>query len=169
MTAATQIVSEERLLSAGWVSAMDTYAGKAIMFVSSEYPKGYRHPEKDMVKGVGVVEPAITETPARVDESGRPVILAPQCTVEGKPVTELAVLIKPTAFLVTLEHGTHELSRVYFQKGKFSVGVDTQRLGGIGIETADYDPARGLGVRWQHGYVLFVPQSHCQATWKLPD
>jgi hypothetical protein len=91
-----------------------------------------------------------------------------RCTVDGLEVVELAVLIKPVAFLVTIEHGTHELTRVYFHKEKFQVGVDTQRLGGIGIQRVDYRTQTGLRVTWDHGYEMFIPSAHCQATWRLP-
>ena len=92
-----------------------------------------------------------------------------RCTVDGRPVAELAVLIKPVAFLITVEHGQHELTRMYFHNDKFTVGIDTQRLGGIGVERVDYKTEHGLRVTWQHGYEMFIPATHCQATWKLPD
>lgn len=90
----------------------------------------------------------------------------PTCTVDGRPVSELAVLIKPVAFLVTVEHGTHELTRVFFHGGRFAVGVDTQRLGGIGLRSVDYRMTNGLRITWDHGYEMFIPSGHCQATWK---
>jgi hypothetical protein len=93
----------------------------------------------------------------------------PKCTVDGAGVAELAVLVKPVAFFVTTEHGTHEISRCYFQNGKFTYGVDLQRLGGVGTRSADYQPGRGLLIHFEHGYEMFIPMSHCQATWRLPD
>lgn len=95
--------------------------------------------------------------------------LRPLCSVDGNSVSELAVLIKPVAFLVTTSNGTHEVGRCFFQSGKFTVGPDLRRIGGIGIESAEYFPERGLYVHLEHGYELFAPSSHCQATWRLPD
>lgn len=89
------------------------------------------------------------------------------CTVDGAPVEELAVLIKPVAFLSTTQHGTHELSRCFYQHKKFSVGPDLERLGGIRILTAQYSTERGLALMFDHGYRMFLPASHCQATWRV--
>ena len=91
------------------------------------------------------------------------------CTVDGLEVEELAVLFKPSAFLVTLGNGTHELTRTFYHRGQFTVGTDIRRLGGLGVERVAYDTQKGLRVSFERGYEVFIPSSHCQATWKLPD
>lgn len=164
----TKIVSEQNLMSAGWVSHQALLLGKAIMYVSSEYPKGYRKAASDDAKGELVPEPQsvhITVPPVNATFDAGP----PLARVDGVPVAELAILVKPVAFLVTVEHGTHEVGRVYMHKGKFSVGVDTQRIGGISLTSVEYDTTKGLRIHLDHGYEMFIPVSHCQGTWKLPD
>lgn len=175
----------------GYVEELAVAAGRAVR-------TGEKHPTLDMVKGymlrpekwaenadlscqcqgtVGTDSPC--SDPAcylRVKDHGfvattpeGPVLVLPPCTVNDRPVSELAILIKPVAFLVTTENGTHELTRVFYQRGEFSVGVDTRRLGGIAIKSVDYNTAEGLRIHWERGYEMFIPSSHCQATWKLPD
>src|SRR4051812_14903481 len=60
MSGPTRIVSEQRLMAAGWVNSETVSAGRAVKFLSSEYPNGYRHRDQDMVKGEGIPE---TSTP----------------------------------------------------------------------------------------------------------
>lgn len=91
----------------------------------------------------------------------------PVCTVDGVQVAELAIIIKPVAFLVTTGNGVHEISRCYFQKGRFAFGVDMTRIGGITAVAVEYQPARGLQIHLEKGYELFVPAGNCQATWRL--
>lgn len=154
-----QKVSATALEEAGWVEAMTVAAGKAVLFWTDEYPGGSHHPGLDMVKGLSIA----AAPPPPPPESPK------SCTVDGVQVDELAVLVKPVAFFVTTEHGTHEVSRCYFQKGKFQYGVDMQRLGGVGTRSAEYQPGRGLLIHFDHGYEMFIPMSHCQATWRLPE
>ncbi len=103
----------------------------------------------------------------------------PTCRVGGEPVVEMAVLFKPSAFFVTTEHGTHEITRCYFQpklngdrkpvnppEWEFSMGHDTKSLHGLKVESAEYTPERGLLMKFTRGYELFVPGSSCQATWR---
>lgn len=161
----TKIVSEQNLLSAGWVSNLSIQAGTAIKYLSSEYPNGYLKASSDDFKGelVPATTPHLEQVREVLTEK-----FPPLCTVDGVAVDELAVLVKPVAFFVTTEHGTHEVSRCYYQRGKFQYGVDMQRLGGIGTRSAEYQPGRGLLIHFEHGYEMFIPMSHCQATWRLP-
>jgi hypothetical protein len=168
----TVVVSEQRLQSAGWVSYMEVAAGRATMFVSSDYPNGYRHTTEDKVKGVYPQSAAsVTPEPVHVDSEGKPVIMSnpepvPRATVDGRPVSELAVLIKPVAFFVTIANGTYELSRCYFQNGKFTFGPDMERIGGISCQRVEFSTSSGLRMFFSQGYEMSIPQSHCQATWR---
>lgn len=146
-------------LADGYVTERAIASGEAVATTTRDYPHGFRHLTLDMRKGTFVRPSAPAPAP--------PAPLS--CTVDGVEVSELAVLVKPVAFFVTTEHGTHEVSRCYFHKGKFQYGVDMQRLGGIGTKSAEYTPGRGLLIHFEHGYEMFVPMSHCQATWRLPD
>lgn len=164
MSHATTIVSEQRLLSAGWVTESQLASGAAIAYLSSDFPKGYREATSDRMKGE-----LVPLTTTHLEEvRATPLKYAPSCTVDGVEVDELAVLVKPVAFLVTTEHGVHEVTRCYFQKGKFQFGVDLARLGGLGAKSVEYRPEHGLLIHFDHGYEMFVPVSHCQATWRLP-
>ena len=159
-----QQVTEAELMAAGWVDVKSLIVGEAVAFVSPEFPNGYRHTELDAMKGRRLNDNAATTTPHL--EQVRAALSKYLCTVDGKPVAELAVLIKPVAFLVTTDNGTHEIGRCYFQGDKFTVGPDLRRIGGIGIDSVEYFPERGLYLHLEKDYELFVPSSHCQATWK---
>lgn len=89
-----------------------------------------------------------------------------KCTVLGQPVTELAVIIKPVAFLVTTTDGTFEVGRCWYQKGEFSVGVEMRRFGPLQIEHANYEPTSGLHIHLSRGYEMFIPYNQCSATWR---
>jgi hypothetical protein len=168
MSGPTRIVSEQRLMAAGWVNSETVSAGRAVKFLSSEYPNGYRHRDQDMVKGEGIPE---TSTPhlEEVREMLEAKLAQPLCRVGGVEVVELALLIKPTAFLVTTANGTHEINRCYFQSGAFAFGVDMKRIGGIAARSVEYFPERGLYLHLEKGYEMFIPSSHCSATWRLPE
>jgi hypothetical protein len=135
--------------AAGYVDDLAIFAKKAVR-------TGARHPQFDMSLGHMLEEPAPTQKAP-----------PPVCTVDGVQVVELAVMFKPVALLVTTEHGVHELTRCYFQKGKFAFGVDMTRIGGIGVTGVEYKTDRGLQLHLDHGYELFIPAGHCQATWRL--
>lgn len=181
MTWAKLKVPDAELMTASYVPFTELAAGRAVQLVSSEYPQGYRDTASDSVKGYRLrpeTWPENADTACQCQ--GTVGIDAPcsdmtcflrksRCTVDGVPVAELALLIKPVAFLVTVEHGTHELTRVFFHGEKFQVGVDTQRLGGIGIGNVDYRTQGGLRITWDHGYEMFIPSGHCQVTWRLPS
>lgn len=137
------------LLPEGYVSNMAVAAGIAVR-------TGARHPMLDAYQGY-LLENKPVETPKAPP---------PICTVNGVEVSELAVIIKPVAFLVTTENGTHEIGRCWFQKGVFTVGPDLRRIGGIGIESVEYNPELGLAMHLEKGYELFIPSSHCSATWR---
>jgi hypothetical protein len=92
-----------------------------------------------------------------------------RCTVNGTPVVELAVLVKPVSLFVTTDSGNHEISRMFFHGGKFLYGSGLERMGGIGTRAVNYKPAEGMYIHLERGYEIFIPESHCQATWKLPD
>jgi hypothetical protein len=167
----TQAVGE------GYVEEAAVASGRAVR-------TGEKHPTLDMVKGymlrpekwrenadlscqcqgtVGIDSPCNDPSCYL-----RPTPTPPRCTVDEQPVEELAILIKPVAFLVTTEHGTHEFTRLYFQKGEFSLGVDLKRLGGIAVRAAEFDTGRapGLRIHFDKGYEMFIPREHCQATWR---
>lgn len=148
----------ELALAEGYVPEMYIRNGRAVATVSREYPRGIRHAEMDMRIGK-----MLAPTPPA------PVVAPLSCKVGGVEVEELAIMVKPCAFFVTTEHGTHEINRCYFQKGKFQYGVDMQRLGGVGTRSAEYIPGQGLRLHMDFGYEVAVPDSHCQATWRLPE
>lgn len=133
------------LLANGWVTGSAIAAKVAVR-------TGEIHPDYDLARGYMLTQ---------ADD-----VTTPLCTVNGRMVSELAVLIKPVAFLVTSGNGTHEVPRCYFQDGKFTVGPDTKRIGGIGLKSVEYFPERGLYIHLEQGYELFAPSDHCQATWK---
>lgn len=152
-------LEEARALADGYVPETAIAAGIAEATVTRDYPHGFGHPTLAMRKGK-----------FRTAAEPGPAPSAPlSCTVDGVAVAELAVLIKPVAFFVTTEHGTHEVSRCYFQGGQFKYGVDMTRLGGVSTLKGEYFPDRGLLIHFQHGYKMFVPVGHCQATWRLPS
>lgn len=147
----------ELALADGYVPEVAIQAKLAAPTTSRDYPLGIRHPALDMRKGVFLKPPEPVAPP--------PVL---SCRVDGVEVEELAVLIKPTAFLVTTGNGTHEINRCYFQSGAFAFGVDMKRIGGISAAAVEYFPERGLYLHLERGYELFVPSGHCQATWRKP-
>lgn len=93
----------------------------------------------------------------------------PPCTVNGEQVEELAVLVKPVALFVTTDSGNHEITRMFFHGGKFLYGSGLERLGGIGTRSVEYVPTEGMSIHLERGYEIFIPESHCQATWRLPS
>lgn len=93
----------------------------------------------------------------------------PSCTVNGTQVQELAVLVKPVALFVTTDSGNHEITRMFFHGGKFLYGSGQERLGGIGTVSVEYKTTEGMYIHLERGYEIFIPESHCQATWRLPS
>lgn len=89
-----------------------------------------------------------------------------RCLVDGAEVVELAVHIKPVAFLVTIADGTHEVSRCFYSGDRFTFGPDLSRLGALSAERVEYRTREGLTMTFTKGYTLFVPTGHCQATWR---
>lgn len=145
----------EPSLPPGYVWEHQVAAGTAVR-------TGSPHSTLDAVQGHLIPQRLIDLGAGRTEHFG-------VCTVDGEPVDELAVLIKPVAFLSTTQHGTHELSRCFYQNKKFSVGPDIERLGGIRIVAAKYSTERGLALTFDHGYRMFLPAGHCQATWKVAE
>lgn len=137
-----------RAVAAGYVDERAVRAGLAIR-------TGEKHGSLDMVKGHMLLACAIIEPPA-----------APKCTVDGEPVDELAVLVKPCAFFVTTQNGTHEVNRCYFHDGVFKYGVDISRIGGCATERVEYNTREGLRIHFDKGYEMFIPVSHCQGSWR---
>lgn len=140
-----------KAVGAGYVDDKLIAAGRAVR-------TGQRHPELEM--SIGHLLPEPTPTPKAPP---------PVCTVDGIQVVELAVLFKPLAHLVTTSNGVHELTRCYFQNEKFAFGVDMTRIGGISATGVEYSTGAGLRLHLEKGYELFIPSSHCQATWRLPN
>lgn len=86
-------------------------------------------------------------------------------------MTELAILIQPAAFLVTQGDGTHELTRCYYQDGKYSVGsYSNARVGKFTVVGAALE-ADGLRMSFgaQDGlqYEVFVPMARVQSTHRV--
>lgn len=90
----------------------------------------------------------------------------PSATVDGKSVPEFNALFRPAATLVSRENGVHELTRAYFQDGKFSVAFGTNRLGGLDCTGVRYITGRGVVVEFTKGFRVFVPEASCQITWR---
>lgn len=163
-------VSEEMLMhpNTEWVEVQSVLAGTAVKYVTNEFPNGYIKTDEDMVRGHYIrfdqTTPHLEEVRAAMTKH-----LRPRCTVDGVVVEELAVLVKPVGFLVTTSNGTHEITRCFYQKDRFTYGVDVERLGGLATESVEYQPEHGMRIHFAKGYEMFVPASHCQATWKLPD
>lgn len=67
--------------------------------------------------------------PGLPEAAPQPVSLATAPTVDGATVAEFAALISPSAFLISADGGTHEVTRCYYQGGKYSVAHSTDRLG----------------------------------------
>ena len=87
------------------------------------------------------------------------------CTVRGVRVREFACLFSPCAFLITLDGGSHEITRCFMMSGRFALSGGFNRLGGLSVEGADYVPEMGLTLTMSKGYRVFVPGDRCQATW----
>lgn len=90
----------------------------------------------------------------------------PRPTVDGVPVRELNLLVNPAAFLVSSDGGTHEITRAYFQNGKYSIGIMTHRLGPHALEGITIGE-RGASLKFSTGYVVFIPQHRLQSTHKV--
>jgi len=142
---------------AEWLDQRLFDAGLAARYISAEYPRGLRHPNKDLWRGERF---EIQDEPAPVIE-----VVPGLCTVHGKAVTYLHVAIRPAAFLYSELNGSSEFSKVRYSGGKFDVGGGN-RVNGHILETVDFDQVGGLMTKWSGGLVVHVPASWCQATWK---
>lgn len=77
------------------------------------------------------------------------------------------MLINPAAFLITSE-GTHELTRCYYQDGKYVVGPSgLTRLGQYTCVGADLEPDGQLRLTFTGGYRVLVPDSRVQLTYRV--
>ncbi len=149
----------------GYVDEIAIAAGAAVAWRSSEYPEGLRHRDFNMRKGHML--PVEAESPPNFATLEKmPAPEPPKCAVDGVAVTELAVLVKPVAFFVTTNNGTHEVGRCYFQGGEFKYGVDVTRIGGCTTRRVEYNTREGLRIHFDKGYEMFIPVSHCQGTWR---
>lgn len=89
-------------------------------------------------------------------------------TVAGKPVRELAALIIPAVFLVTEGDGTHEITRCYYLKGKYTIAAgERSRLGPFEVLGADLGADGRLTLTFSQGYVVTAPADRIQATHRV--
>lgn len=88
-------------------------------------------------------------------------------SVYGEPVGEMSCLVSPAAFLVSSEGGTHEITRLYFQKGKYTIAHSTSRLGPHGVVGAELTQER-LIIRFDTGYLVSIPATRVQASYLTP-
>jgi hypothetical protein len=82
-------------------------------------------------------------------------------------VTELAVLIQPAAFLITQDGGTHEITRCYWQHGKYAIGSYANvRVGPYTLVGAALDDG-GLTMTFSGGYTVRIPSTRLQSTHRV--
>lgn len=83
-------------------------------------------------------------------------------------MSELAVLVQPAAFLVTQDGGTHEITRCYFQKGKYSVGsYSNARVGQFTVVGAELLESGALQLEFTEGYRVMIPGHRLQSTHRV--
>lgn len=81
-------------------------------------------------------------------------------------MSELAVLVQPAAFLVTQDGGTHEITRCYWQHGKYSVGsYSNARIGQFTVVHARLNC--DLELEFTGGYIVRIPESRLQSTHRV--
>ena len=87
--------------------------------------------------------------------------------VDGTPVRELFVLLRHPAFMITMDSGTHECTRIYVFDGKARAGdrLDN-RIGPGVIASVTFETGKGLRIRTSRG-TIFSPVSDCQAVWTV--
>lgn len=90
-------------------------------------------------------------------------------TVQGEAVTEMAVLIQPPAYLITFDGGTHDLSRAFFQDGKYTVAHSTDRAGPYRLTDMALDEGSlRLTFEGTPGrFVVLVPSNRVQSTHRV--
>lgn len=83
-------------------------------------------------------------------------------------MTELAILVQPAAFLVTLDGGTHEITRCYFQNGKYAISsYSNARLGQHSVVGAELRADGTLHLHFTGGYSVLIPSHRLQTTYRL--
>ena len=80
------------------------------------------------------------------------------------------VLLRHPMFLITMEHGQHETTRVFVKEdGQVFVGDRAgNKLGPSRVTGVTFDTRTGLTVFTTHG-TMFSPIHDCQATWIPAD
>lgn len=83
---------------------------------------------------------------------------------DGQRVTDLKVLLRHAAFLITEQYGTHEATRFYVANGLCRCGErGNGRVGPGTVTKVEFDRVKGLTVSTTHG-IMWSPPSDCQVT-----
>lgn len=125
------------------------------------------------VKAITNAAQVLTKYPSGTNLSdGAPEVIKPiqgvrAPTLDGKPLKELSLLIKPApcgpAYLITLE-STHEFSRVYYHNGKYILKENVGRLGYSSLESVDLNK-EGMILVFSTGHHVAIPRSWYVFTW----
>lgn len=125
------------------------------------------------IKAITNAAQVLTKYPGSTDISnGTPEIAKPiqglrAPTLDGKPLKELSLLIKPApcgpGYLITLD-STNEFSRVYYHNGRYILRENTDRLGYSRLESADLTKD-GLLLVFNTGHHVAIPRSWYVFTW----
>jgi hypothetical protein len=89
-----------------------------------------------------------------------------QPTVAGSHVSVFNALVSPAAFLISPEHGTHEITRCYYDNGKYVVGpAGMTRLGPYTCIGADLE-RDFLTLVFSGGIRVAIPVNRVQVTYQ---
>jgi len=87
----------------------------------------------------------------------------------NRPLTELSVMFSQPQHLITVENGTHQFTRVYYQSGKYVLHQGTDKLGIHKLLFAEYTKGHGINLLFSFGYRVHVPDHLLQVTYVLED
>jgi hypothetical protein len=90
-------------------------------------------------------------------------------TFQGRPLAELALILQPghPVFLVTSDNGSHDLTKVYWMRGKYNVKEGYDRLGTSRLLHAALDAEEAV-LTWSCGRRVHIPRGWYQFSY-LPQ